>query len=94
MAWFQMQEPNRLPGTDCAYTQWGHWQFGVKKCGVFIMERGKVIKTDRVRLWDGQHMKGIDETGYTYSGILETEKEREQERNEEKGQRESNEGNV
>ena len=39
-------------------------------------------------------MKGIDETGYTYSGILETEKEREQERNEEKGQRESNEGNV
>ena len=49
-------------------------QFGIKKCGVLIMERGKVIRADGIRLPDEQHMKGIDETGYTYLGILETDK--------------------
>ena len=49
-------------------------QFGMKKCGVLITERGKVIRTDGIRLPDGQHMTDIDETGYTYLGILETDK--------------------
>ena len=49
-------------------------QFGIKKCGVLIMERGKVIRADGIRLPDGQHMKDIDETGFTYLGILETYK--------------------
>ena len=43
------------------------------------MERGKVIKTDDIRLPDVQHMKDIDETGYTYLGILETDKIKEKE---------------
>ena len=38
------------------------------------MERGKVIKTDGINRPDGQDMKDIDETGYTYLGILETDK--------------------
>ena len=49
-------------------------QFGIKKSGVLITERGKVIRTDGIRLPDGQHMKDIDEAGYTYLGILETDK--------------------
>ena len=40
--------------------------FGVKKCGVIIMERGKIIRTDGIGLPDGQDMKDIYETGYTY----------------------------
>ena len=40
-------------------------QFGIKKCGVLIMERGKVIRTDGIGLLDGQDMKNIDEAGYT-----------------------------
>ena len=48
--------------------------FGKKKCGVLIMEGGKVIRTDGIRLPDGQHMKDIGETGYTYLVILETDK--------------------
>ena len=40
-------------------------QFGIKKCELLIMERGKVIRTDSIRLPDGQHMKDIDKTGYT-----------------------------
>ena len=54
-------------------------QFGIKKCGVLIMERGKVIRPDGIRLPDGQHIKDIDETGYTYLGILETDKIKEKE---------------
>ena len=54
-------------------------QFGIKKCGVLIMERGKVIRADGSRLPDEQHMKDIDETGYTYLGILETDKIKEKE---------------
>ena len=35
-------------------------QFGTKKCGVLIMERGKAIRTDGIRLPDGQDIKDID----------------------------------
>ena len=38
------------------------------------MERGKVIRTDGIRLSNGQDMKDNNETGYTYLGILETDK--------------------
>ena len=54
-------------------------QFGIKKCGVLIMERGKSIRTDGIRLPDGQHMKDIDKTGYTYLGMSETDKIKEKE---------------
>ena len=48
--------------------------FEIKTRLVLIMERGKVIRTDSIRLPEGQHMKDIDETGQTYVGILETDK--------------------
>ena len=38
------------------------------------MERRKVIRTDSIRLPDEQDMKDIDQTGYKYLGILETQK--------------------
>ena len=41
-------------------------QFGLKKCGVLIMERRKVVKTDGIRLPDGQYVEYIDQTFYTY----------------------------
>ena len=40
-------------------------EFGIKKCETLIMERGNVIRTDGVRLPDGQHMEDIDESGHT-----------------------------
>ena len=43
-------------------------QFGIKKCGVLTVERGKVIITDGIRLPDGQQMKDIDKIGYPYLG--------------------------
>ena len=47
------------------FSEYTGMQFGIKKCGVRIMESGKVIRTNDIRLPDGQHMKDIDETGYT-----------------------------
>ena len=47
-------------------------EFGIKKCGVLIMGRGK-IRTDDIRLPDRQDLKDADETCYTYLGILETD---------------------
>ena len=54
-------------------------QFGIKKCGVLIMEWGKVIRTDGIRLRVGSYMKNIDEAGYTYLEILQTDKIKEKE---------------
>ena len=54
-------------------------QSGMKKCGLIIMERGKVIRTDGIRLPDGQQLKDIDETDYIYLAILETDRIKEKE---------------
>ena len=54
-------------------------QFGIKKCGVHIMEKGKIIRTDGIRLSDEQDLKYIDETGYTYLGYWKLIKSKEKE---------------
>ena len=46
---------------------------------MYSTERGKVISTDGIRLSDAQNMEDIDEAGYTYLGILETDKIKEKE---------------
>ena len=46
---------------------------------MYSTERGKVIRTDGIRLSDAQNMEDIDEAGYTYLGILETDKIKEKE---------------
>ena len=43
--------------------------FGLKKCGVVVMKRGKVVKYDGVDLPDGRRMKSVEEGGYKYLGI-------------------------
>ena len=49
-------------------------EFGIRKCGVLVMKRGKAITTDGIELPDGQMMKDIEENGYKYLGILEMDK--------------------
>ena len=46
-------------------------KFGLKKCAVVVMQRGKVVKYDEVDLPDGRRMKSVEEDGYKYLGILE-----------------------
>ena len=46
-------------------------QFGIEKCGVIIMKRGKIVICDGIELPDGEKMKGVNEEGYKYLGIIE-----------------------
>ena len=46
-------------------------EFAIKKCGVIIMNRGKVKSTDRIELPSREKIRKIEEDGYKYLGILE-----------------------
>ena len=48
-------------------------KFGLPKCGVLIMERGKVVKSEGISMPDGKMMKNIVEGEYKYLGILEAD---------------------
>ena len=46
-------------------------KFGLEKCAVLVMKRGKVTKADGIRLPDDRVIKSIHgENGYRYVGIL------------------------
>ena len=48
-------------------------EFGLPKCGVLIMKRGKVFKSEVISMPNENMMKNIEEGGYKYLGILETD---------------------
>ena len=57
-------------------------KFGIKKYGVLLLKRGKVVKANKSRGFNfpnGILMKTIDEEGYKYLGILEYDKVKEKE---------------
>ena len=45
-------------------------EFGLKKCGMVITKKGKLVKFDGIHLPNQEIMKDVDENGYTYLGIL------------------------
>ena len=53
--------------------------FGLKKCGVLLMKRGKMVRCDGITLLDGRIMREIEEEGYKYLRILEVDMMRESE---------------
>ena len=46
-------------------------EFGVAKCGMLVLKRGKVVKSEGIILPSGDVVKEIEEEGYWYLGILE-----------------------
>ena len=50
--------------------------FGIKKCGILTMKRGKIVKSEGR---DGEVMKQVGQEGYTYLGIIELDKIKETE---------------
>ena len=56
-------------------------EFGIKKCGVLVLKRGKVdkAKSRGLNLPNGKLMKTIDEERKKYLGILEYDKVKEKE---------------
>ena len=49
-------------------------EFGIKKCGILTMKRGKIVKGGGIKLPDGEVMKQVGQKGYTYLGIIELDK--------------------
>ena len=48
-------------------------EFKLPKCGVLIMKRGKVVKSEEISMLGGKTMKNIEKGGYKYLGILEAD---------------------
>ena len=54
-------------------------EFGIKKCGILVLKRGKTVKMQGIVLTDGQVVKKIDESGFKYLCIMETDQLKENE---------------
>ena len=67
-----------LVSTVEVFSQETGMEFGIKKCGVIIMNRGKVKSTDGIELPSGKKIREIEEGGYKYLGILEYDRVKEQ----------------
>ena len=56
-------------------------EFGMKKCGILTMKRGKVVRCEGIILMlpNNEVMKEVEKEGYTYLGIVELDKIKENE---------------
>ena len=54
-------------------------EFGIKKCGILILKRGKITRSEGIELPNGDKLKEVGEEGYTYLGIVELDKIKEEE---------------
>ena len=57
-------------------------ELGIKKCGILTMKRGKIVKSEGIKLQDGEVMKQVGQEGYKYLGIIQLDKIKETERKE------------
>ena len=48
--------------------------FGIDKCGVVIMKRGKLVECNGVELPNGEVIKQVEKDGYKYLGVLELDR--------------------
>ena len=54
-------------------------EFGIKKCGLLILKRGKIVRRQGLELPNGEIMKEMEQEGYTYLGKVELDKIKEKE---------------
>ena len=48
-------------------------EFGIRKCGLLVLKKAKVVDSDGVQLPNGERMQSAEEEGYKYLGILEVD---------------------
>ena len=44
--------------------------FGLGKCAVLVLKRGKMVRTEGIELPDGNRMREVNLDGYKYLGVL------------------------
>ena len=54
-------------------------ELGMKKCGILTMKRGEVVRCEGIKLPNWKVMKEVEKEGYTYLGIAELDKFKENE---------------
>eukprot|EP00795_Rhopilema_esculentum_P009699 gene9699-biopygen2667 len=54
-------------------------EFGIKKCGVVTLRRGKLTGSEEIELVNGEKIKEVGEEGYKYLGITELDRIKEEE---------------
>ena len=64
-----------LVQTVRAFSEDGGMEFGIEKCAMLVMEKGKILKSVGIELPDGKVIKSLqDGESYKYLGILEADK--------------------
>ena len=64
-----------LVQTVCVFSEDIGMEFGIEKCAMLVMEKGKIVKSVGIALPDGNVIKSLQEgESYKYLGILETDK--------------------
>ena len=54
-------------------------EFGIRKCGVLVLKRGKIVRCEGIELPNDEMIKEVGQEGYTYLGIVELDKVKENE---------------
>ena len=73
------EQTNTLVRTMYVFNTNMDMEFGMKKCGILTMKRGKIIKSEGIKLPDSEMMKQAGQEGYTYLGVTELDKIKETE---------------
>ena len=73
------EQTNTLVRTVYVFSTDIGMEFGIKKYRILTMKRGKIVKSEGIKLPDGEVMKQIGEERYTYLGITELDKIKETE---------------
>ena len=65
---------NSLVQTVRVFSQDIGMEFGIEKCAILVMEKGKIVKSVGIELPDGKVIKSLQEgESYKYLGLLEAE---------------------
>ena len=73
------EQRNTLVRTVYVFSTDISMEFGINKCGILTMKRGKIVKSEGIKLRDGEVMKQVGQEGYTYLSIIELDKIKETE---------------
>ena len=66
-------EIDKLVSTVYLVSAYMQMEFGIRKCGVLVLKKGKVDDSDGVQLPNGERMQSVEEEGYKYLAILEVD---------------------
>ena len=68
------KELDSLIQTIRVFSQGIRMEFGIDKCATIVLKRGKLVKSDGIKLPDGKEMKSLNEgDGYKYLGVTEAD---------------------